>query len=56
MKKTKVNPIAVLIHALETAHENACSCCGSNSEVEDHCKAAIAFYNKLVEGISNEKD
>ena len=32
--------------ALESAHEKACHCCDSSSNVEEHCKKALEKWRK----------
>ncbi|MBP9693159.1 MAG: hypothetical protein KBE16_00415 [Alphaproteobacteria bacterium] len=41
-----VRKLKIAVEALKDAHYNACSCCNSSDEVEEHCQNAI----KEIEG------
>ena len=45
-----IKVVEIYEEALKTAHKNACSCCNSNGEVENHCDNARIEAAKVLEG------
>ena len=41
--------LKIAVEALKDAHYNACSCCNSSDEVEEHCQKAIKEIDGSIE-------